>query len=203
MNELDLKICLLKYLMEFNPEAVIASEVRFCFGERRADLVALTTEVATAYEIKTAKDNTSRLANQCQCYKLFFDFCYIVCEANNLKNIRKNTPREFGLILIDGNSVKILRQSKQFKQQSKTSIASILSKAMLRRLTKAKGELSQIEEIQLALKLPLKTLRKISREYLFEQYSSGFQLMKSEITNVITADDIHTISRKIPRKLHL
>lgn len=201
MIEIDLKILLVEHLISHYPEAIIAAEVPFLFGERRADIVMINDNKITAFEIKSEKDTPARLPFQIKSYKEFFDYCYIVLEPNNLQEIRKLIPQSIGIICISKNQTKKIRQSHSFKRQNKLTLASIFPTPTLKHLLKNSQsfQLSQFELAkQVAEIFTLKELKPLTRKFLIMKYASNFSLMKSEIYKKITADDIQTISRQTP-----
>ena len=202
MTEIDIKITLIQFLMKSNPNAIIVSEMPFYFGERRADIVMLEGEIASVFEIKSASDTTVRLPDQIKSYLEFFDYCYVVGEKLNLNSIRKASPPKVGLLTVDSSLVKVIRQSQSFKRQNKLALASVLPTATLQQLANSTSIKSQFKLAgYVAKKLTLKKLKNISRNFLYKQYESNFYLMKSETTEIRTADDLQTISRRSSVKL--
>lgn len=201
---MDMKILLVEHLIAHYPEAIIAAEVPFYFGERRADIVMINNDGITAFEIKSEKDTPARLPYQIKSYKEFFDYCYIVLEPSNLQEIRKLIPRSIGIICISKNQTKKIRQSYPFKRQNKLTLASIFPTMGLKHLLKNTPpfQSSQFELAkQVSETLTLKELKPLVKEFLTQKYKNNFSLMKSEIFKKITADDIQTISRQVPMQI--
>ncbi|MBS0882178.1 MmcB family DNA repair protein [Pantoea sp. JGM49] len=197
MKEIEIKTRLVEFLLEFgDTDAILSSEFRFNFGSRRADLISLHENMATSYEIKGASDNTSRLDYQILSYKDYFDYCYVVCEKENLKSIRDILPRSIGIIVVYDNFCKAVRKPIQNKNHSKIMLASTLSVEELKYLTKYKLKLSKYELcLTLSSQKSLKFIRDTSRKSLLKYSENRFKVFKSEIGNKISSDDILTITR--------
>lgn len=202
MTETQIKLKLIRFLITSHPNSIIASEMNYDFGNRRADIVLLDqTNLLYAYEIKSINDNTSRILTQTTSYKSFFDFCYIVCEEENLKYVRKATPKDIGLIVVSQNNIKEIRKSKQFKQQSKMTLASVLPTNQLRKLSTKTGK-SQIELANLvANQFTKNELKLLSRSYIRCKYNENNKLLMKEIGKELTSDDLLLISSQFPSRL--
>lgn len=202
MNESSIKIKLLSHILRTESEIVLGSEFRYSYGSRRADLFSVSHDRATAYEIKSNRDNISRLEYQLESYKKFFDFCYVVCEPSNLKSIRKHIDSSTGIIVVSDNDVQTVRKSKQFKKLDKELLANTLSTTELRSLSEDKKIRSKHALCrQIAKQYTVEQLRQISREKLHNKYLAGTQILKNEAGEIISADDIQTISRPPPSPL--
>ena len=204
MTETQIKLTLIKFLMNNHPDSIIASEVTYDFGNRRADIAMLDNQsnLLYAYEIKSMHDNTARLLSQASSYKNFFDFCYIVCEKENVKTIQKITPKTIGIIVITPKTVKLIRKSHLFKKQSKISLTSILPTKNLRKLVKLTTNASQLELAhKVANSFSKEQLIKISRSYVKERYRDNYNLMKNEMGKELTPDDLLIITRKFPKHI--
>ncbi|EGR2426834.1 sce7726 family protein [Vibrio cholerae] len=202
MKEIDIKKILVRKLLKDSDEIIIGSEVPFRYGSRRADIMSIHDDVATAFEIKGSGDSVERLKYQVESYKEYFDYCYVVCEEDNLSQIRKNVGREIGLIIVTNNNVLVIRKSQHFKRQNKESLASTLSFKTLRDLSpnksiRAKHELGQV----LASNNTLEFIRKKSRSELAEKYKISTNLLRKEFNSAINSDDIITITRTPPKLL--
>lgn len=56
MKEIDIKLKIVEFLLNSEPaDTYLAAEVRFSFGSRRADIVSISSDIATVYEIKSEK----------------------------------------------------------------------------------------------------------------------------------------------------
>ncbi|EPC7290611.1 TPA: sce7726 family protein [Vibrio vulnificus] len=202
MKEMQIKTILVKHLLSYDAEQVLGCEVPFQFGSRRADVVSMTSEAFTAYEIKGAEDKTDRLAYQTSSYKSYFDFCYIVCEESNLSQVRNSIGREIGIILVSPNNAAIIRKSYQFKRHDKENLASTLPVPLLRKLIGISAARSKHELCVKASKLlSLDEIRKLSRQDMMGRYLLSNEILKKELGEVVTSDDILTLTRMPPDNL--
>ena len=202
MTELEIKILLVKYLLEQYENFVVGSEFSFQSGERRADLALLEANYLTAFEIKGARDTVTRLGYQIDSYKKFFDFCFVVCEPSNLSEVRAILPKDVGILLADEKGITHIRQSRQFKQHDKLILASVLSVQKLSRLAKSNSLRSKHELCEhVAKNNSLDYLRELSRRDFDEKYAVASKLMRQETTMHLNSDDIYTITKKAPSTL--
>ncbi|MCY9802664.1 sce7726 family protein [Vibrio scophthalmi] len=202
MKELQIKTLLVEDILKNDNNAVIGAEVPFEYGTRRADIVLLQNSVATAFEIKGAEDNTERLAYQTDSYKKYFDYCFIVCEPTNLKQIRKAIGREIGIILVTESSVELVRKSKLFSRLNKETLASTIPTPILRKelnnpQLRSKHDLC----LYAAKKLTLTEIKSLTRKSLMSRYKELTLTLKSERGIKISSDDILTITRMPPKPL--
>ncbi|RYU56043.1 protein cII [Aliivibrio finisterrensis] len=202
MTELEIKKLLIRYFLENYESFVVGSEFSFQFGERRADLALLKAGYLTAFEIKGARDTVSRLSDQIESYKNFFDFCFVVCEASNLAEVRVTISRDVGILLAGSDGITHVRQSKQFKRHDKRVLSSALSVQKLTALSKGCNLRSKHELCEYVSKNnTLESLRQLSRSDFNERYEVASKLLKQETTLHLTSDDIHTITKKAPSLL--
>jgi len=203
MKELQIKAYLVEYLLKKNREITLGAEVPFQYGSRRADIISISSEISIAYEIKGSGDSTIRLDYQIDSYKKYFDYCFIVCEESNLKQIRKVIGKEVGLLVVslDG-SIKQVRKSKQFMRLNKEILASTLAVTLLKKYVNNKKLRSQHELCEaLSKQMTLAGIKSISRYNLATRYSQLSNLLKRETLTKITPDDIMTITNRAPSAL--
>ncbi|AXS83275.1 sce7726 family protein [Marinobacter sp. Arc7-DN-1] len=204
VNEIQIKISLVASLYSEFPHAVLAAEVPFSYGTRRADIVMLSGNEATGFEIKSEGDKVSRLDYQLESYKDFFDFCYVVCVAKNISSVRKTVPSSFGIVMVQNGEVSFVRRSKHYKRLNKEALASVLSSDTLRKLT-GRSDLRSKHELckQASEVCTLRNLYEHSRTQLFERYAPSMELLKGDVNSVFSPDDIQTITRSAPTELVL
>lgn len=202
MKELEIKRYLVDYIIKNDTSVVVGAEVPFQYGTRRADVVSILDEIATAYEIKGAGDSTERLDYQIKSYKQYFDYCFVVCEKSNLSQIRKSVGREIGILLVDDNGITEVRKSNQFKRHDKETLASTLPTNKLRVISQNKELRSKHQLCEyLAKTKTLGQLRHYSRTSLNDRYAYISKIFRSELGSTISSDDILTITRMPPSNL--
>lgn len=202
MTELQIKKALVEFFVKKNDDLILGAEVSFQYGERRADIITIENGLATAYEIKSAGDNISRLEYQLESYKSFFDFCYIVCEKNHLNAIRSSVSKNFGIIVVDDSSLKFIRKSHQFKMHDKEVLASYFPINRLKQLTGIKSPLSKHELCIYASKnISKEILHKESRNEMMMRYITPSEMLRMDIIEKVNADDIYTLTKRPPSYL--
>lgn len=202
MTELEIKKLIVRYFLEKYENFVVGSEFSFQFGERRADLALLDDGHLTAFEIKSARDTISKLSYQIESYKKFFDFCFVVCEASNLAEVRSTISRDVGILLAESGGITHIRQSKQFKRHDKRVLSSALSVQKLSALSKGRNLRSKHDLCEyVSKKNTLESLRQLSRNDFNGRYAVTSKLLKQETTLHLTSDDIYTITKKAPSLL--
>ncbi|NVF14299.1 sce7726 family protein [Vreelandella maris] len=202
MTELEIKVILADSISNQYPDYIMGIEFPFQFGERRADLALLNEMELTSYEIKSATDRTARLSYQLDSYKSYFDYCYVVCEETNLKEVRTNTPRSIGILIVSNKEIKHIRKSNKFKNHNKESLCSTLPISFLRKnafLKKIKSKHELCKHISSIYSI--ETIRKWSRLNFKERYEIASKLVKIEKGDIINKDDIFTLTKKSPTKL--
>src|SRR5690606_14499800 len=77
-------------------------------GNERADLVALGN-CCDAFEIKTHRDNLSRLPRQAQAFSRIFGRCTLVVDGCHLEQAKRLVPPWWGIVLIqaEGGAVQL------------------------------------------------------------------------------------------------
>lgn len=202
MKEMDLKIRLVEHLLKCssNYDQIINSEYSFQFGSRRADIVSISEDIATVFEIKSERDNTEKLVDQIEDYKKYFDYCYVVCEKSNLKSIREKTPQNIGIIAIDEN-VHYIRQAKRIKRLNKLSLTSTLSTKTLNKISSESYGDKFSACLQATKENTSEFLRVTSRNEMRNNVYSTYSQFLEDIGDVITADDIYQLSRAPARNI--
>lgn len=113
MNEKDIKIEVARWLYENEKHSVVVPEVTVSnrytnkFEEYvRADLLALNGGISI-YEIKSEKDNTSRLPHQISKYLQYANRVSVVVHEKFLKKL--DIPNEVGIFVISEGNMEKLR----------------------------------------------------------------------------------------------
>ncbi|MGF1572045.1 MAG: sce7726 family protein [Sumerlaeia bacterium] len=84
----------------------------FRAGNRKADIVIMNGN-PTAYEIKSEKDNLTRLSKQIESYRLVFSTVNIISAEKHIDTILEMIPRDVGIFtLTKTSSIKTIRQPK-------------------------------------------------------------------------------------------
>lgn len=111
-------------------------------GEVRADLAVLG-ECLDGYEIKSARDDLSRLPTQAHLYSAVFDRITLVSADSHLGKARKIVPNWWGLVSVcsEGDSLDLvaLREPKRNPRQRPEALASLLWREEILRLLMSLG----------------------------------------------------------------
>ncbi|WP_245838999.1 sce7726 family protein [Yersinia kristensenii] len=196
MKELELKIKLIGFILDKFKGALVSSEVRFHFGSRRADVIALDNDIAIAFEIKSARDSVERLQYQIASYISYFDVCYVVCVESNISSVRKVISKGIGIILVTDSCIEIVRKAYVFKKQDKLSLCSTIPVPELKKLKHDKAVKSKYELcLSACLYNSFDEIKSLSRSNLKRKISDSFSTFYNELGDIITPDDILTLTR--------
>lgn len=161
----------------FNSEdTLIIDELSLCQGTARID-VAVIKNCFHGYEIKSEKDNLSRLPNQINIYNKVMDKMTVITGENHYDKILDLVPDWWGIKVVvhtkSGINIVTKKRGKKNKSVNPYSIAQLLWKEevleILDQKGLSKGFKSKPRKVlweRLASSLPLKELQFIVRETL-------------------------------------
>lgn len=199
----DIKSILADHLLQNAPaNSILAVEVPFCYGFRRADMLYLEQEKAHGFEIKSDLDSLDKLEDQVRDYRNTFSYSWLVVTARHLPKARKKVSSSIGIIMIqkDG-TIHIVRHARENKRLSKNNLVFLLEKSHLVNLLKDANvfpkqkviEIGKLREIGEA-KLTTKQLVKASYDALFSKYKKTYELFSFDRGMRTTHDDIYYLS---------
>lgn len=202
MKEIEIKKLVIKSLIrETKGEAIIGLEVPFC-SNKRADIVSISSNNVTGYEIKSEHDEASRLTNQIKDYMNFFDYVVVVCEQSNLKEVRSYLPLRVGILVIENGKVRKIRSAKKINRHNKRSLLNSMPSTTLKKMANKKSLRSKEAYVSwLADNLTLQECKQASREQLTLSLNYKYQLFRSELGDSFCSDELQTLSRQAPSKL--
>ena len=131
MDERKIKDLLLREL-----DLPILEELSVCNGRVRADLVAITSQLH-CYEIKSERDNLSRLMKQGFQYNRFFHYVTLVCAEQHAEAALNIIPDWWGLSTVDCESTNEQRAPTKNPAVDPIALAEIFSRAELETLLKS------------------------------------------------------------------
>lgn len=113
MLDTDIRQILLKNL-HLIPSMRKVSYVEEWFISRKviADVVGITSECLTGFEIKSDGDSLTRLANQIVSYDKVCRFNYIVVSDKFKNTIENHIPSHWGIIYVTHDGIEILKEAK-------------------------------------------------------------------------------------------
>jgi hypothetical protein len=196
----NIKRLLIKWLigggMEFNIETdAIANEVLFSIFHHRADLLILS-EHFHAIEIKGEFDNLARLPMQLQNYLNSFDKVSVVTVPKHLTRIKKIISPNVGLILVENNSMKIVRKASINKRLNKMSLLMFLDRNSLRKMFSPNKKNLSMHELRehIAQHCTLAMIRIKAYQRIRSVYDHLFaRFIKEMGTYPIALDDIRSL----------
>lgn len=115
-NEADSKKLVYKWLLDLNSSSVIIPE--FSLGSRRCDYISFNSKTITIIEIKSELDSFARLTEQLKIYSFIAHNVYLAIHIKNYnKLIKKNIeiPKNTGILVIDNNEIKLVKDAKKNK----------------------------------------------------------------------------------------
>ena len=109
MNDKEIRSVLVAYLKTVYSEMRIYHEKSI--GGATCDLMLITQDSLVGFEIKSDLDNYQRLSSQIASYRRFFTYNYIVVGKSHKESIKAKVPSEWGIIVIDADSVAVIREA--------------------------------------------------------------------------------------------
>jgi len=188
-----IKVKLIDFLISNYNSDLIASEVSFYQGYRRADLIQLAGNFTTAFEIKSDKDKLIDLSGQLIDYTNTFSFCYLVTTEKHLSNARKIIPSKAGIILVNNTGVKIIKLPKENKRLCKHSLTLGLSYSSINYLTKGlhHGQQLSCRRAHVETKINLEFLKDYFYKSLVEKYQNQYKKFLGDRGKVTTLTDLY------------
>lgn len=113
LNANHIKTLIIDEILEkYNGVELIASEVPYLYGKRKADILLIQNSLLVGFEIKSKYDQLSKLLSQTTDYLNVFNLYYIVL-SDKFKNTKllEKIPKNVGIIYVDSNG-KIINKRK-------------------------------------------------------------------------------------------
>lgn len=86
----------INYKFRSQRDTIVIDELNLCQGDARIDIAVINGKIH-GYEIKSERDNLSRLSNQIDIYNQVMDTVTIVTGENHLDDIKKIVPTWWGI----------------------------------------------------------------------------------------------------------
>lgn len=131
LNDQDIRNALTQEISKSQQKAKIIYELHIDYGAVRADVVALKQETISGYEIKSDKDNLTRLKRQIDAYNRVFDKITLVVGKRHIIECVDIVPEWWGIQIAmkeqdDKLHIYSIRKPEKNKQQKNISIARLL-----------------------------------------------------------------------------
>lgn len=196
--EAKIKLSLIQYLLRTDKyNSIIATEVPINQTQNIVDVLQISTTVSSAFEIKSDRDNFSRLDKQIQSYSSVFNYVSVVISENNYKAVLPLIPKKIGIMLIKESDIIVKRKPSEIKKLSKNALAKIIWKNNLLKIMSSKFTTHQLKGLsdyelrKLLIKYyNLKEIRSFAYDFLMQKYSSSFINFKKNLGAQIHEDDL-------------
>lgn len=196
--EAKIKLSLIQYLLRTDKyNSIIATEVPINQTQNIVDVLQISTNVSSAFEIKSDKDNFSRLDKQIQSYSSVFNYVSVVISENNYKAVLPLIPKKIGIMLVKESGIIVKRKPSEIKKLSKDALAKIIWKNNLLKIMSSKFTTHQLKGLsdyelrKLLIKYyNLKEIRSFAYDFLMQKYSSSFINFKKNLGLQIHEDDL-------------
>ena len=203
LSAFDIKSILADHILQTpSKNSILAVEVPFCYGFRRADMLFLKEDKAHAFEIKSDLDSLGKLEDQIHDYKNTFSYSWLVTTAKHLPQARKKISSSIGIMLIQPNrTIQVIRCARENRRLSKNNLVFLLEKNHLVKLLKEanafpKNKIIEIDKLRKIAEVKLTTNQLVKASYntLFSRYKKSFELFSFDRGMKTTHDDIYYLS---------
>lgn len=174
---------------------LIASEVPFAGSRRKADIICITDRLS-AYEIKTQRDNYSKLINQARDYAVSFEYSYLVSDKATPSWLIRRLPNQFGILTWEGNMFKINSRAQLRKRLSKYHLASFLwtdeIMTLLRNNNISASKIDDAHSLRMRLtnRLTISAIREAAINTLLTRYHSRYCKFLAERGHTTHSEDL-------------
>ena len=189
------KTSLIDFWLKNYTADLIANEVPFFKGNRRADLIMISNNNLLGFEIKSELDSLKNLKSQILDYKKIFDFVYVVIDKKfKFSKELAELPSQIG-ILVYAKEIMIKREAKKIKKFKKNDLILLLWKKDLEVLLNSKKlDLDQLQKNA----QNILTVDKIKAQILTSlnnRYGAKYKYFLLDRGNYTTIEDLRTITR--------
>ncbi len=196
----DMKVRLMAWLIpQLGFDDLLASELRFLDGSRRADLAVCSDKSILAVEIKGPRDNLEKLVCQLTDYKAMFNEVYVATTSRFLPKIRVLAPTSIGIIEVDVADIRLIRKSRKKEHLEPLSSCRWLTASTLRRLARQTGPLPFDFDNETARKILTKnfersTLHSLAISSIRKTLANRHQGFIAELGKTPTLDDLKMLT---------
>ena len=195
MNAEAIKTILIDFLISQNDSIILGSEVTYGSKKQVVDIMQLSENKISAFEIKADRDDVRRLDNQINEYKKIFDYIYVVCTKKQLYKVQEKTDKTIGIFLIDDEErINIKRKALRQRNADKRSILETVNANHLKRTFNLNRRVTANEARDLLTNKNAKELKNTLYTYLETFLSKKFSLFLSEKGINTHIDDLPVLS---------
>lgn len=192
-----IKTLLIDFLIENYNIELIASEVPYLFGYRRADLVAIINNNMVAFEIKSELDSLSKLEAQVNDYIEVFNKVYVVLAKKfQHYSVVSKLHKKVGILYIDANDEIIYyRKAKEQKILKKEKLIYFFKKDELNKINNIDTKLSLRKTREIFLKInSTKKIVEYSKNILRNKYLTQYNKFIEEKGKYTIEEDLSSIT---------
>lgn len=193
INAKQIKTILIDYLLENYKTELIAIEVPYLFGYRRADLLAIIDNRTVAFEIKSELDTLAKLEEQVNDYIDVFNKVYVVL-ADKFQNysLTYKIPKKVGILYISkDNKISLYRKAKEQKILNPEKLVYFFKKDEMNKLNNIDTGLSLRKTREKFLKInSIKTIVEYSKNILKNKYLEKYYTFLNEKGNYTIEEDL-------------
>lgn len=192
--EAQIKSLFLAGLIKKNPNLLFASiEVPIIGGKRKIDILSVEKNNIVGYEIKSAKDNLTKLEGQIQDYLKICDRVYVILDKK-FSNSTLNLPQNVGIYFFDMDKKSFFLKRRAKKNTPLAYYQSLFIAKRTLGQYKQKSNQTPFEIRHYIIKKLNKTdFKRVILNELNNRFMENFLLLKNEFVrnlNTIHPDDL-------------
>ena len=199
LNADDIKTLIIDDILKYYDNIeLIAAEVPYLYGKRKADILLITQGTLVGFEIKSKYDQLSKLLSQTNDYLNVFNLYYIVLsEKFKTSSIIKKIPKRVGIIYIgDNGKVQHYRQALLRKNIDKRFSMLFMWKSDIKKYLNI-NNLDSIKETRerFMKQYSNNQIFNYSLQALKQRYQYGYQLFLKEKGLFTNVDDLKNLTK--------
>lgn len=192
-----IKLSVIDYLIKNYPGIIMGNEVMYGTTRKVVDLIALYSGEIYAIEIKSEKDNTSRLHDQLKEYARIFDYTIVVTHPKHTTEIISLSKARVSILEVLDEKIVVktpLKRNRPLKGEMIHSInASYLKKYLPSNRTQ---ETSNNIRSQISRKYKVEDIHQILYKFLKQKLERRFELYLKEREEK-SYDDLSLLSARL------
>ncbi|WP_104697784.1 MULTISPECIES: MmcB family DNA repair protein [unclassified Helicobacter] len=201
MTEKQIKCLFLQEMIKENRDLLFASiEVPIIGGKRKMDILSVEKNNIVGYEIKSAKDNLTKLEGQLEDYLKICDKVYVILDKKFSNSIVK-LPQDVGIYFFDIENKKFILNRKAKKNTPLAYYQSLfIAQNTLKEYRERSNQTAFEIRHHIVQKFKKTDLKKMIISELSDRYMENFLLLRSEFErnlNTIHPDDLFLLFGKI------
>ncbi|MDR3596872.1 sce7726 family protein [Clostridium sp.] len=194
-NENFIKSILIDYYLEYVPNCLIGNEVKYGTKGYFTDLIFLSNNLITAFEIKAGNDDFRTIRKQLDNYKKVFDSLYLVITEKHISEALAILREGEGLIIIrSDNSIELYKQPSIISKNYKKEILYSITVKYLKKYFNITKNVSSNELRNDLMKRKLFEIKDAYYDYLIERLYKKNNVFLSEKGKKTHYEDVSILS---------